>query len=279
VDLPERRRHTNRSTKNLDRSSARGTRKHRRATAQKPPAFHESKLDPVGQIRSEILSACRLLLAAFTYSRSSDVDPWQFAVELVELHQRGLANVDIRWMIANQFAEHRREITVPGDAIRSFRPLSPTDFPQATAIMLSKEGAQQLAAALPTDASKFRGVTENAVQAPKIKSSNRVRALPIWDQLRRELKYKNRLVKRFRVPAANQELILQAFQEECWPRCIDDPLPPVTSQDAKERLQATIKGLNRHQLASVLRFHGNGNGQQIFWDAVEARTKRSHPPR
>ena len=32
------------------------------------------------------------------------------------------------------------------------------------------------------------------------------------------------LVKEFLVPAGNQELILTAFQEQEWSRCIDDPL-------------------------------------------------------
>ena len=75
-------------------------------------------------------------------------------------------------------------------------------------------------------------------------------------------------MKRFRVPAANQEIILAAFQEEGWPEFIDDPLVPMPDQEPKRRLQATIKSLNRHQLVPLIRFHGNGNGRQVHWQAL-----------
>lgn len=83
-------------------------------------------------------------------------------------------------------------------------------------------------------------------------------------------------MKRYRVPARNQELILAAFQEEGWPEFIDDPLSPEPEQDPKRRLQVTIKSLNRNQLAALLRFHGNGNGLQISWEALQPRRCGDH---
>jgi hypothetical protein len=70
------------------------------------------------------------------------------------------------------------------------------------------------------------------------------------------------------VPARNQELVLTAFQELDWPESIDDPLPPDHNVDPKQRLQATIKSLNRNQLTPLIRCHGNGNGQQVYWERV-----------
>ena len=64
----------------------------------------------------------------------------------------------------------------------------------------------------------------------------------------RELRYAGQVIKRYCVPAPNQELILTAFQEEGWPYCFDDPLPPVDDIDPKHRLQVTIKALNRSQV-------------------------------
>lgn len=90
---------------------------------------------------------------------------------------------------------------------------------------------------------------------------------PEWDPNHRELRFRGQVVKRYRVPAPNQELILSAFQEDGWPEFIDDPLPPAPNQDPKLRLQATIKSLNRHQMARLVRFHGNG-GTQIYWEPV-----------
>ena len=79
---------------------------------------------------------------------------------------------------------------------------------------------------------------------------------PLWDPLHRELRYAGQVIKRYRVPAPNQELILTAFQEEGWPEFLDDPLPPKDEIDPKHRLQATIKSLNHHQLSPLIRFHG-----------------------
>jgi hypothetical protein len=85
------------------------------------------------------------------------------------------------------------------------------------------------------------------------------------------LRYQGQVIKHFRVPVENQELILTAFQEEGWPHSIDDPLPQTGDLDPKQRLQATIKSLNRNQLVRLIHFHGNGNGLQVYWDLVRER--------
>ena len=96
-----------------------------------------------------------------------------------------------------------------------------------------------------------------------------MRIKPEWDCGHRELRYKGRIVKRFRVPAVNQIAVLEAFQEDGWPEFIDDPIPPAEGQDPKQRLNVTIKSLNRNQVNRLIRFHGNGDGVQVYWEAVE----------
>jgi hypothetical protein len=91
---------------------------------------------------------------------------------------------------------------------------------------------------------------------------------PEWDKTLRELSVGKVLIKRFKVPSPNQELILDAFQEEGWPVCIDDPLPPVPELDSKQRLHDTIDRLNRSQINRRLRFRGNGNGRGIRWEWI-----------
>jgi hypothetical protein len=81
----------------------------------------------------------------------------------------------------------------------------------------------------------------------------------------RELWYAGHLIKRYRTPAKNQELILLAFEEESWPQRIDDPLPPAQGIDPKLRLRDTITQLNRHQNGSRMRFHGDGIGSGVKW--------------
>jgi hypothetical protein len=76
------------------------------------------------------------------------------------------------------------------------------------------------------------------------------------------------LVKKFRVPAGNQELVLSAFEEEGWPEVIDDPLPIKPEIVPKQRLNGVIIRLNGSHLVPLLRFHGNGNGEAIGWQLL-----------
>ena len=78
------------------------------------------------------------------------------------------------------------------------------------------------------------------------------------------------MVKTYRLPSPTQETVLGAFQEEGWPRRIDDPLPPKAEQDPKTRLHNTIKRLNRCQQHKVLHFFGDGTGTGICWRYVES---------
>ena len=93
-----------------------------------------------------------------------------------------------------------------------------------------------------------------------------VAPLPCWDGERRELCFAGQVVKRFKVPAPNQEAVLAALQEEGWPAAVDDPLPPAGDQDPKYRLRQTIRGLNTNQQHPVLRFRGDGSGERVLWE-------------
>jgi hypothetical protein len=92
---------------------------------------------------------------------------------------------------------------------------------------------------------------------------------PFWDSNRRELRLGSQVVKRFKWPAMNQELIVLAFEEEGWPRRIDDPLPLDPNIDPKRRLHDTIKCLNRHQLIPLIKFRGDGTGQGVLVEIVD----------
>jgi hypothetical protein len=96
---------------------------------------------------------------------------------------------------------------------------------------------------------------------------------PSWESDRHELRLGNVLVKQFKWPATNQEMVLAAFQEEAWPFRVDDPLPPHPDQDSKRRLSDTIKCLNRKQKNPLLRFRGDGTGEGVIWEMVERMVK------
>jgi hypothetical protein len=91
---------------------------------------------------------------------------------------------------------------------------------------------------------------------------------PSWDARSREVRVGEFLVKKFRVPAGNQELVLSAFEEEGWPVYIDDPLPRKAEMIPKQRLHNVITRLNGRQLVPILRFQGDGNGEGIGWQLL-----------
>jgi hypothetical protein len=221
------------------------------------------------------------LVTAYNYAVDSQTDSWQFAVGLSELQAGGATLSDLRWLILRRFAEHARETTIPGDSERSFRKLSPTAFPKDAYFVLSAAGAAVLKQALHIgQKATSSDPRPSTAQYGGARSPADARETPEWDAVRRELRYQGKVIKRYRVPAQNQALVLAAFQESGWPEFIDDPLPPAVGQDSKERLQATIKSLNRKQRTPLIRFHGNGDGQQVYWQAVlPAKARHQHRPR
>ncbi len=74
------------------------------------------------------------------------------------------------------------------------------------------------------------------------------------------------LIKHFKQPAPNQELLLAAFQEQDWAEHIDDPLPQQRDLDPRERLRDTVKLLNRSVRSWGLRFHVEQNGEAVRWE-------------
>jgi len=80
--------------------------------------------------------------------------------------------------------------------------------------------------------------------------------VPKWDPQRQELRLAQYLIKRFKVPASTQRVILATFEEEKWPPRIDDPLPGHPEQDRKRRLHNTINALNRNQIHPLVSFLG-----------------------
>lgn len=120
-----------------------------------------------------------------------------------------------------------------------------------------KPHAWQANAAKSEDVVSNGATTDPRLPTPELK--------PHYDAARRELWYAGHLIKRYKVPAKNQELILLAFEEEGWPAHVDDPLPPAEGLDPKLRLRDTITQLNRHHETVVFRFHGDGIGSGITW--------------
>ena len=215
-------------------------------------------------LESKFASALLNLLEALEYAEDVDSDRWEFAVSIRQLAGLGLNETDFRWLVRKGYVEHAREVTPQGDNGRHFRPTGDLMFAKRTCFVLTEAGAA-VARSNGRDCQVERGSTG-------AKNNRRVSriSLPVWDAENRTLYVDKVLVKRFKWRAENQEAILSAFQEEGWPRRVDDPLPPKEEQDSKRRLSDTIKCLNKKHAAERIRFHGDGTGEGVVWELVES---------
>jgi hypothetical protein len=241
-------------------------------------SIEETASASVGQVTADratiptrVRAALTLLLESHEYAEDLAADLWDFAVELHTMRDLGLTNSDLRWLVGKQLVDHAREITLPGEPHRAFRNGNPLALSDGTCFVLSKRGvafAQKIGTREgATPGRKTRSQVER--HSPRAESSPReVEPTPKWDRDRQELRFGGQIVKQFKVPAANQETILAAFEEENWPPRIDDPLPPQPDQDPKRRLHDTINSLNRNQKQPLIRFLGDGSGRGIRWEPV-----------
>jgi hypothetical protein len=158
------------------------------------------------------------------------------------------------------YAEHAQEQVSLGSSRRSFKAISNLAFPRNTCFVATDKGERL---AVPGTG---RLAVSDAVAAKRGADALPPGASrPRWDGVLRQLRWWGFVVKEFRLPARNQEMILAALEEEGWPPHIDDPLPPVDGLDSKARLHDAIKCLNRNQVHRLLHFRGDGTGQGVVW--------------
>jgi hypothetical protein len=210
------------------------------------------------------------LLQAYDYSRELQRSAWDFAVEIHILRDAGLSNSDLRWLVCQGYIEHASESKPTAEGSRVFDRTGTLTFAKGTCFVLRQSG---VAAARrgPDSAAQAHNALE-----PEIALENTPQ-VPEWDKERQELRVVGLVVKQFKVPAPNQELILAAFQEEGWPPRIDDPLPPQPNQDTKRRLHDTIATLNRHQKHRLILFSGDGSGEGVRWELLSPQPDRDPP--
>src|SRR5262249_47180476 len=180
------------------------------------------------------------------------------------LYARGIAHSGLRWLVARKYVEHGQELSDYGGEHRSFHRGEGFFFDQTTCVVLTPGGAAFVDQFLkgPVGALHlFRPPESDPVADGPIP----VGVKPCWDPRRRELSLHGTVIKRFRVPAPNQEVILGAFEEEGWPDHIDDPPPVRGDIDPRTRLHDAINRLNGRQVHRLLRFSGNGNGDGVSW--------------
>lgn len=207
-----------------------------------------------GNVRFPLL----LLLEAHELARDLKQSEWEFALQLPSLHARKVSDSQIRWLICQKWVEHRMERASSAKGARSFLSAATLRFSAESCFALTHEG---VAAAM-----RFVKVEREGNTKTTVDSSARHERRPFYDAALRTLFFDKVVVKQFRVPAANQELVLLAFQEENWPPRLHDPIPCKQEVDTKRRLGDTIKQLNARQKTRRILFRGDGTGCGIVWE-------------
>jgi hypothetical protein len=216
----------------------------------------------VSSLAPEIHAALAQLRRACDYARDVSCDPWEFAVEIGRLLSVGVTTSDLRWLVKRGVVEHASEVTKIGDDVRKFHKSANLAFGERSCFLLADAVANMAAAEANPG---YLSMTSSAVAGPDV---TKMVSAPRWSQEDRTLYLGPRVVKEYRVPSPNQELVLKAFQEEGWPRCVDDPLPPADDKSPKQRLRDTIRCLNASQRNHLIRFRGNGTGEGVRWELV-----------
>lgn len=205
-----------------------------------------------------------LLVEAREFATHLHRNVWDFAVELSALQAAGLTTSEIRCMVCMGYVTHNREqVGATTDGTRRFCEEGLLTLCEHSCFVLTDEGVEALKTLNALTCSKQSTIGRDA-SGSDIPLTEPF--IPLWDAERQELRVGGRLVKQFKLPSPNQEMVLLSFQEEGWPVRIDDPLPPVADILPKRRLHDTIKSLNRSQKCRLIRFLGDGSGEGVRWE-------------
>lgn len=232
--------------------------------------------------RGAITKALATLLHAADFAQFSGRPLWDFAVELSELHRLSLDTAAIRWLLLEGLVEmaieervdlSHSEIVQPIPGHRTFRPIHTMAETDGLCFVLTEIGirlAREIISVLPEySCDVFSSGTSG--EKPNLEAAQK----PTWIAAVRELRVGQTLLKLFRSKAPTQEIVLAAFEEDGWPRRIDDPLAPKPLTESKHRLRATIQSLNRYHEKPMIHFRADGSGEGIVWewhDPVNAKS-------
>ena len=219
------------------------------------------RLSP-GDIPWGVVPALALLVRAWYYARELQAHAWEFAVDRASLLMAGASQADLRWLALKDIIAPAVETDRDGKRRKSRKPAR-LALPNRSCFVLTDEG-QPLARKMVDRFAAHGNVLTREMMAEV------VRKFPRWDKEQKQLWVGSVLVKTYARPAAAQWLVLTAFQEECWPSRIDDPLPPIENMDPVQRLHSVITRLNMGHRTNLIRFLRDGTGHGMRWELTTA---------
>ena len=107
-------------------------------------------------------------------------------------------------------------------------------------------------------------ITESSyIKKPVDEHPNSIDKRPKWNKDSRTLSFDNREVRKYIHNAKNVIMVLNVFEEEGWPKQIDDPLPHADTCH-KKKLRDTVYSLNKSQ--GLIRFSADNAGEAVCWN-------------
>ncbi len=182
----------------------------------------------------------------------------EFGVELQCLHELGLKNSELRWLLCKGYIEHYWDLTLPGERGRTTRRTLSLRFSKRSCFAMTQAGWEFAEQFNYTPQMQTRHDTHPDAD------ERRATSTPVWNAMSRQLTVDGFVLKTFQVPSSNQELILTAFEEEGWVAQIDNPLPPSKSVNCRTRLNQTLYRLNRSLVPPLIHFSCS-NGHRVYW--------------
>jgi hypothetical protein len=188
------------------------------------------------------------------------LDPSACPVPLSCLRKVGVEDPVLLWMMYQGHVEHFQPVAGPDNERESWIPTVSLIVLPTSAFTLTKAGAvvvERFLADLLAPEHEVRAAARGELWLGRL--------VPCYDPQDRIFSWGPHVLKHFRQPAVNQELVLCAAEELAWPEWFDDPLPRVPGCNPKVRLHDTTKDLNRRQTPYLVHFRGDGSGTRVGW--------------
>ncbi len=92
-------------------------------------------------LRDEARAALALLSKPWTCARELKLDPWDFALWLLQLQKLGVSESDLQWLILNGYVDQADDVTTHRDPARCFLRRANVTFSERTCFVLTEAGA------------------------------------------------------------------------------------------------------------------------------------------
>jgi hypothetical protein len=200
------------------------------------------------------------LVAARWQAEDLTLSPVDRPVAWKGLRAEGVGEPILQWMLFQAHVEHLRLASEPGTYPACFETVHTVCLLANSYFALTQRG-EEFADHFLADLMSAREDPFGNEWDPLILGT----LAPRYDVSARSFSWGWHVLKHFRQPSSNQEVILRTADELEWATWFDNPLPPATDRNPKTCLNYAIKALNRYQSPYLVHFQGDGTGTRIGW--------------